>query len=172
MDLSHITSQSLRRILNLTERKDQLVELVAEIETEISKALSGAVAPLAKSPAKKAVSARKAGRRASARKVRTGRTGKKPSPLKKRILALLNAAGPKGMRVKDIAAKLGLRGGNVSVWIGTTGKTHVSKVSPGVYAVKRSTPSSRGKAPKARRGKAAKPASKKGSRLRKKKGKN
>ena len=163
MDLSHITSQSLRRILNLTERKDQLVGLVAELETEISKALSGVVAPFAKSPAKKAVSARKA---------KTRKTGKKPSPLKKRILAILNAAGPKGMRVKDIAAKLGLRGGNISVWLGTTGKTLVSKVSPGVYAVKRAAASSRGKAAPARRGKAAKSASKKGSRLPKRKGKN
>ena len=40
------------------------------------------------------------------------------------------------MRVKDIAAKLDLPGGNVSVWISTTGKKLVTKVEPGVYAVK------------------------------------
>ncbi len=224
MDLSHITSQSLRRVLNLTERKDQLIALITEIETEISKALSGAVAPAAKAPAKKAAPARKAKKRSSSRKAKSGglkekilavldgagsgglkvkeiaakvgspaanvsvwfsttgkkltqklepgryavkgakaaptaapapaaaapakakvavkarKKGKKPSPLKSRILALLDAAGPKGLRVKDIAAKLGLPGGNVSVWISTTGKNLVSKVEPGVYAAKGSKP--------------------------------
>ena len=53
MDLSHITSQSLRRILNLTEQKDRLVSLVAELETEISKVFSGGAAPAAKRPVKK-----------------------------------------------------------------------------------------------------------------------
>jgi hypothetical protein len=129
MDLSHITSHSLRRVLNLTERKDELIALIAEIETEISKALSGAVAPAAKAPAKKAAPARKARKKT-----------KKPSPLKSRILSLLATAGPKGLRVKDIAAKLGLPGGNISVWISTTGKKLVSKVGPGVYAVKDSKP--------------------------------
>ncbi len=221
MDFSHITSQSLRRILNLTERKDELVKLVAELETEITKVLSGVAGIATKTPAKAAApkspskkksrKARKAksgglkekilavlesagsggikvkdiaekvgspaanisvwfsttGRKltqklqpglyaikgakpaaapkAAASKSKpakvaapkaTAKKGKKPSPLKGRILALLESAGPKGMRVKDIAAKLGLPGGNVSVWISTTGKKLVTKVEPGVYAVK------------------------------------
>ena len=153
MNLSHITSRSLRRILILTERKDQLVNLVAELEDEISKVVSGIVAPIAKTPAKKALPPRKGRKRASSRKTksgglkkklpvkavataRAGKAGKKPSPLKGRILSLLDAAGPKGMRVRDIAAKLGLPGGNVSVWISTTGKKLVSKVEPGVYAAR------------------------------------
>lgn len=188
MNLSHITSRSLRRILNLTERKDQLVNLVAELETEISKVLSGIVAPIAKPPAKKTVPARKARKRASSRKTKsggmkeklpvktvaaakTGKTGKRPSPLKERILSLLDAAGPKGMRVRDIAAKLGLPGGNVSVWISTTGKKLVSKVEPGVYAArgtKRSSPSK--PSPARKRAKRNKSASKT-FKLRKAKGK-
>lgn len=55
MDITHITSQSLRRILNLTERKDSLVELVAELETEIAKVFSGTVKPPAKNPKATAV---------------------------------------------------------------------------------------------------------------------
>ena len=62
MDLSHITSQSLRRILNLTEQKDRLVSLVTELETEISKVVSGVAAPAAKRPVKKV---RKPGKPAS-----------------------------------------------------------------------------------------------------------
>ena len=247
MDLSHITSQSLRRILNLAERKDQLVKLVAELENEITKVFSGVVAPASKSPAKKSAPARKAGKRKSARKAKSGalkakvlsllenagtgglkvkeiaeklgvpaanisvwfsttgkkltrklapgryavkgakpasapvkalpvkrvaaakigKKGKRPAPLKARILALLKVAGPKGMRVRDIAAKLDLPGGNVSVWISTTGKKLVSKVEPGVYAVKgtKSAGVTRGKT-------APKRASKRSRKLQKNKGKN
>ena len=65
MDISHITTQSLRRILNLAVRKDQLVKLVAELDTEITKVFSGGVAPGAKSPAKKTAPARRARKRSS-----------------------------------------------------------------------------------------------------------
>lgn len=254
MDLSHITSQSLRRILNLTERKDQLVNLVAEIESEIAKALTSRVSPVAKSPAKKISPARKDAERTASRKAKSGslkanilslldtagaggmkvkeiaeklgapagnisvwfsttgkkltqkleqgrfalkgakpsstpakassgktrvaaksrRNSKEPSPLKERILAVLNAAGPQGIRVKDIAAKLGLPGGNVSVWISTTGKSLVSKVEPGVYAVKGAKPvgASTKKTAARRVKKAAKPSTKKSFKLPKNKGKN
>ena len=215
MDLSHITSQSLRRILNLTERKDELVKLVAEIETEISHVLTGVAKPVATLVGAGPKPARKGKQRGTQRKGKSGsvkekilavleaagatglkvkevaekigspatnvsvwfsttgkkltkklepgryalkgaaaapsakpspaksaatakvkKTGKKAAPLKDRVLTLLNESGPKGMRVKDIASKLGLPGGNISVWISTTGKTLVEKVEPGVYAAK------------------------------------
>ena len=63
MEISHITSQSLRRLLNLTEQKDRLVALVEELEKEISKVFSGVAVPAAKRPVKKIVSGRKAGKR-------------------------------------------------------------------------------------------------------------
>lgn len=47
MDIKHITSDSLRRLLGLTERKDQLIKAVADVENEIAKALSGAATTLA-----------------------------------------------------------------------------------------------------------------------------
>jgi len=254
MDLSHITSQSLRRILNLTERKDQLVNLVAEIESEISNVLSGRFVSAPKKPVKKSVATRKAAKRSTSRKAKSGtlkakilsllenagtrglkvkeiaeklgvpagnisvwfsttgkkltrklepgryavkgakpsstpaktspvkitvktnskKKGKKQSPLKERILVLLNAAGPKGMRVKDIAAKLGLSGGNISVWISTTGKKLVSKVEPGVYAVKGAKPvaASAAQTAKGRVKKTVKPSTKKSFKLPKTKGKN
>jgi len=146
MNLSHITSQSLRRILKLAVRKDQLVKLVAELETEISKVFSGAVAPSAKRPAKKTAPARRAGKRSS-RKAKSG-------ALKARILSLLESAGARGLKVKEIAEKLGAPAGNISVWFSTTGKKLTRKVEPGRYAVK-----------------GAKPASKKASKLPKAKGK-
>jgi hypothetical protein len=40
MDLKHITSQSIRRLLTLSGKKEQLLKSIAEIEDEISKALT------------------------------------------------------------------------------------------------------------------------------------
>ncbi|MFA7233625.1 MAG: hypothetical protein WC076_05905 [Terrimicrobiaceae bacterium] len=133
MDLSHITSQSLRRILTLTERKDELVELVAKLETEIAKVLSGVVPTAAKSPAKKSVPARGAGKRAASRKV-------KSSSLKTKILSVLESAGAGGLKVREIAGKVGSPAGNISVWFSTTGKKFTRKLAPGRYAVKGAKP--------------------------------
>lgn len=126
MNLSHITSHSLRRVLSLTERKDELISLVAEIEAEIAKTLSGALAPVA------TVAAAKASRKPAAKSKR--RAGQRSGKLKSEILAILDSAGSEGLRVKEIAAKLGKSTGNISVWFSTTGKDITHKVSPGVYA--------------------------------------
>jgi len=65
-------------------------------------------------------------------KSRGGRSG----GLKDRIIALLEGAGAQGLRVKEIADKLGAKGSNIAVWFSTTGKKHATRVSPGVYAAK------------------------------------
>jgi hypothetical protein len=52
MDVTHITSNSLRRILGLTERKDALIQLVGEVENEIARVLTGSTTAPAQSPAK------------------------------------------------------------------------------------------------------------------------
>jgi uncharacterized protein YjcR len=140
MDLTHITSQSLRRVLNLTERKDELVKLVSELETEIAKSLTGAKATFGKAFSKavsKPVSqpAKVAKKPAKAAKAAKGKRG----GLKDRVLALLAAAGDKGLRVKDIASKLGTSTGNVSVWFSTTGKSLTTKLQPGRYAISAGT---------------------------------
>ncbi len=139
MNLSHITSQTLRRVLTLTERKDELINLVAEIETEISRTLSGAAAPIMSAAGKisdsavKAVQPKAKKSRKSSRK--SGTKGSKKAGMKDQILTLLGEAGPEGMRVKDIASELGKSVGNVSVWFSTTGKKLTHKVSPGLYAI-------------------------------------
>ena len=42
MDIKHITSDSLRRLLSLTEKKDHLIKGIEDVENEIAKALKGA----------------------------------------------------------------------------------------------------------------------------------
>jgi len=140
MDISLINSQSLLRLLSLTEKKEEILQVLEQINDEILRTLKGGVsvevvevasAPAA--PAKKPVGAAKAPvKLPKEKKTKGGRSG----GLKARILALLEAAGSQGLRVKDIAAKLGAKPGNIAVWFSTTGKNITSKIQPGHYAIK------------------------------------
>lgn len=157
MDYKHITSDTLRRLLELTEKKDQLIKAVEVVENEIAKAISGAATTAvdvaeAVTPFKpKAVKTPKAGKASKApKKAKRSGTGRSGA-LKDRILAVLEAAGSQGMRVKEIAEALGVKAGNVSVWFSTTGKNITNKLQPGRYSVYGSAPSAsvEEKAPKA-----------------------
>jgi len=151
MDIKHITSDSLRRLLNLTDKKEKLIQAVSDVEDQIAKALKGAATTTvevaeALTPFKPA-SGKKAG------KAKGGKRG----GLKDRILALLEAAGDEGVRVKDIAEELGSKAANISVWFSTTGKNITTKVEPGRYARKGAKKSTVAAQPVAAR-KTAKPA--------------
>ena len=143
MDISLINSQSLLRLLSLTERKEEILQLLGKIDDEIRKTLQGGVsvevleiasAPKTAAPALKQAAAPKApaAKPAKAKKARKGKSG----GLKERILALLEEAGSRGLRVKEIAEKLNAKSGNISVWFSTTGKKLATKVEPGRYAIK------------------------------------
>jgi len=167
MDISLINSQSLLRLLALTEKKEELLGIVENIDAAIIATLKGGVsvevvevesAPAPAAPAPKPVAALKAPSKPA--KVKKAK-GKKTGGLKEKILALLEAAGGEGLRVKDIAAKLDSKPANISVWFSTTGKKLVTKVEPGRYAVKgtaKSASTSAAVAPAVVAVKAAKPA--------------
>ena len=142
MDISLINSQSLLRLLALTEKKEELLSIVDNIDAAIIATLKGGVslevvevasAPASPATARKPVAALKVpAKPAKAKKVRRGKSG----GLKEKILALLETAGSEGLKVKEIADKLGAKPGNISVWFSTTGKKLVTKVEPGRYAAK------------------------------------
>ena len=141
MDLSLINSQSLLRLLALTEKKEELLTIVSKIDEAIIATLKGGVsievveivsAPKIDAAPAPARALKAPAKPAKAKKVK----GRKSGGLKEKILALLDAAGDEGLRVKDIAAKLGAKPGNIAVWFSTTGKNLVTKVEPGRYAVK------------------------------------
>ena len=142
MDISLVNSQSLLRLLALTEKKEELLSLVDNIDAAIIATLKGGVsvqavevasAPSSATPARKPVAALKAP--AKPAKVKNAKRGKSGG-LKEKILALLEDAGSEGLKVKDIADKLNSKPGNISVWFSTTGKKLVTKVEPGRYAAK------------------------------------
>ena len=142
MDISLLNSQSLLRLLALTEKKEELLSLVENIDAAIIDTLRGGVtldvveivsAPAIAAAARKPVAAQKAPvKPAKAKKAKGGKSG----GLKEKILALLEEAGSEGLKVKEIAEKLGAKAGNISVWFSTTGKKLTTKVEPGRYAVK------------------------------------
>jgi len=138
MSLTHITSHSIRRLLSLTEKKEQLIKGIEDVENEIAKALKSAATSVVETA--ESVTPFKPAKKTTEKKSRKGKTNKskatKPGGLKERILALLEAAGDQGLRVKEIAEKLAAKPGNISVWFSTTGKKLTTKVEPGRYAVK------------------------------------
>ncbi|MFA6177050.1 MAG: hypothetical protein WC765_10785 [Phycisphaerae bacterium] len=149
MDISFINSQSLLHLLSLAEKKEELIQLLEQIDAEIIKTLKGGLfvggdtslqpsivppapalnKPVAAAPTKTESSVKPAKK---AKKSKGGKSG----GLKDRILALLEAAGDEGLRVKDIAAKLGAKATNISVWFSTTGKHLTTKLAPGLFAKK------------------------------------
>jgi len=80
--------------------------------------------------AKAKVKAPKAAKKGKAGKAKTGR-----GQLKQQILSALKAAGPAGMTVKDLSAKLNANYKNVYIWFVTTGKkiAGIKKVGPAQY---------------------------------------
>ncbi len=137
MDISNLTSQSLFNLLSLAEKKEELIQIIAEIDAEIIRALTGSsvsvvqVLDVVASP-KPAEIVPANSEAPKAPIAKAGRSG----GLKDRVLALLNAAGPNGLRVKEIAEKLKAKPTNIAVWFSTTGKNITTKVEPGRFASK------------------------------------
>ena len=148
MDIKHITSDSLRSLLSLTDKKEQLIKAIADVENQIVRTLKGA-ATTTKEVAKAVTPFKKTRKAKKSSKAKASKSG----GLKERILGLLQSAGDEGLRVKDIAAKLASNPANISVWFSTTGKKITTKLAPGLYAAK-------GEAKSAPARKAAKPAKK------------
>ena len=128
MSLANLTLAQLKAVTNLIERKHALLGAVASIDKEISSIEAGGEIT---SPAAGA----KRGRKMKAAKSVGGPRGRKPAPVKERIIGVLKAAGKSGIRPKDIAAQLGKSVGGVGVWLYTTGKKikEIKKIGPGLY---------------------------------------
>ena len=146
MSLSNITSDSLRSLIKLTEKKDSLVSQISKIESEISAFLIGKPAPKKKSkvvPTKKAPQAKRTSKAPkSGKKEPAKRTSSKRGPrggLGKKIVAALDAAGDEGVKVVDLAKKLKAKAGNLHVWFATTGKKNpaIKKAGKGQYKLEK-----------------------------------
>ena len=140
MDLSKINTSILESLIKLTKKRDVLLDELKKLEAAISSVYSGGKSEPA------AVRRRRPGRRrsaaplveAKAAKGSEDQTGGRRGALKARILAALRTAGDKGVAVKELSAKLGVKNQNVHVWFSSTGKKlgTIQRVGAGRYRLK------------------------------------
>ena len=141
MNLTHLTSAALKPIATLVERKEALEAQLEDISLRLaawkldveSKATKGpASRPTSRTPRMAATTNARAVVAKPAGKTKRQRRGQ----LKESVLAQVKAAGPLGITVADLAAKLGAKPKNLFVWFHSTGKrgTELQKVGPGRYA--------------------------------------
>lgn len=137
----NLSTDSLRSILSLSEKRDALLAELQKIETEISKAFASGAATETTIASHKtgngrsiAVSSTKAAKGRNASVQRGGKRG----AVKELILAGLKGAGETGIAVKHLAAQLAIKPQNLHVWLHTTGKKSglVEAVGKGVYRLK------------------------------------
>lgn len=143
MDISTITTASLRNLVRLSEKRDALIAKIKGLEKTLASAKPAKAAPAAKvagrkpgRPAKAVAAPVKAAKPAKAAP-KGAKKGGKRGAIKDQIIASLKSAGSKGVSVKDLSSSLGIKTANIHVWFSTTGKTvGVEKVAPGVYRLK------------------------------------
>jgi hypothetical protein len=155
MSLATLTTANLESLIALVKKRDSLKTEIAKVEDQIqsfvgsASSVKAAPAPAKAAPKKargkakkvKAAPAVKDAPKASAPAAKPAAAAKpakkgKRGALKESILATLQAAGPKGVSVKDLSAKLGVKNQNLHVWFSTTGKTvkGLKKTATGTWA--------------------------------------
>ena len=140
MDLSKITTSTLEALVKLTKKRDTIVKELRRIEAAITGAYSGR-------KSEPSTRRRRRGRGrpralpSPTRAVKVSRaqaTGGRRGALKARILTALRAAGDKGVAVKELSSKLGVKNQNVHVWFSSTGKKlgTIQRIGAGRYRLK------------------------------------
>ena len=129
MSLSNLSSSQLAQLIGLVKEKESLQTKLDHIHAELQALETGKVAP--KKRGRKP--GRPPGSKSKVTKVKTSKRGKR---LKEPLLKALSAAGSSGITVKDLAAKLKVKPGNIFSWFYTTGKkiSGIKKVGEAKYA--------------------------------------
>jgi hypothetical protein len=116
MNIASLTQSDIKHIEKLVTRKESLQGEIDRINAELTAFLGGQAG--AKPGAVSAF------------------THQKRGALKDAIIGLLKAAGKPGLTVKDIAAQVKAKPGNIHVWFTSTGKKvkEIKKIAPATYA--------------------------------------
>jgi hypothetical protein len=131
MALSNLSSAQLAHLIGLVKEKESLQTKLDQVNAELESIESGKVAPKKRG--------RKPGRPAGSTakpKVAKVKKSKRGKRLKEPLLKALASAGASGVTVKDLAAKLKVKPGNIFSWFYTTGKKikGINKVGEAKYA--------------------------------------
>jgi hypothetical protein len=131
MALLNLSSAQLAHLIRLVKEKETLLAQLARVDSALT-ALEDGHAP-AKRGRKPGRPPKVAGRGPGRPPGKTGRRGKR---IKDALLKLLKSAGPSGITVKELAAKLKVKPNNVFSWFYTTGKkvSGIKKVGEAKYS--------------------------------------
>jgi hypothetical protein len=131
MALLNLSSAQLAHLIRLVKEKETLLAQLERIDSALT-ALEGGHTP-GKRGRKPGRPPKVAGRGPGRPPGKTGRKGKR---IKDALLKLLKGAGPGGITVKELAAKLKVKPNNVFSWFYTTGKkvSGIKKVGEAKYS--------------------------------------
>jgi hypothetical protein len=130
MSLSTLSSAQLAQLIGLVKEKEVLQAKLEKIDQALKALESGNAVPKKRG--------RKPGRPPGVKSLaKAGKRAKRGKRLKAPLLKLLKAAGASGITVKELAAKLKVKPGNIFSWFYTTGKKvkGISKVGEAKYAL-------------------------------------
>ena len=140
MDLSKITTSTLEALVKLTKKRDTIVKELRRIEAAITGAYSGRKSEPSTGRRKRGRGRRRSLPPATRASKLSGAqaAGGRRGALKARILTALRAAGDKGVAVKELSSKLGVKNQNVHVWFSSTGKKlgTIQRIGAGRYRLK------------------------------------
>jgi len=127
MALSNLSSAQLAHLIGLVKEKESLQAKLDHVNAELQALETGKAAPKKRG--------RKPGRPAGV-KTKAAKRTKRGKRLKEPLLKALKAAGASGITVKELAAKLKVKPGNIFSWFYTTGKkiSGIKKVGEAKYA--------------------------------------
>ena len=153
MSLKNITLKALGNLEKLINKKHKLASLIAAIDKELDSFTTGKPSkkrgrPKTKGkkrgPKAKGAKSKKAGNKVGKSKVankkakskikKTAGKGKR-QPIAPKVIAALKGA-TKGMNLAEIAKATNLKKSSLGVWIYTTGRKFVNKVSKGRFSLK------------------------------------
>jgi len=129
MSLSTLSSAQLAQLIGLIKEKELLQEKLGQIDATLLALESGKSVPKKRG--------RKPGRPPGIKlALKGGKRAKRGKRLKEPLLKALSAAGASGITVKELAAKLKVKPGNIFSWFYTTGKKikGITKVGEARYA--------------------------------------
>jgi hypothetical protein len=140
MDLSKINTSTLESLIKLTRRRDALLDDLKKLEAQMSSIYSGGKAETTvrrrRSTGRRRYATVAAGTKTTRRSA--ARDGGRRGALKAKILTALRAAGDKGVAVRDLSSRLGVKNQNVHVWFSSTGKKipDIQRIGAGRYRLK------------------------------------
>jgi hypothetical protein len=131
MVFSNLSSAQLSRLIELVKEKESLTSKLEKVDAALKALESGKVARRGRPPGAKG---RPGPKPAAGKAGKARRRGKR---LKEPLLKALKAGGSSGVTVKELAAKLKVKPGNVFSWFYTTGKkiSGIKKVGEARYAM-------------------------------------